>query len=42
MAASESPDSPVLLCGPVVMTTRDGRIDRARFYLGPVVPAPAG
>ncbi|MEV1294790.1 nuclear transport factor 2 family protein [Pseudonocardia sp. NPDC049635] len=32
----------VVLCGPVIMTTRDGRIDRARFYLSAVTdPGPA-
>lgn len=41
MAATDSPGAPVLLCGPVVMTTRDGRIEWARFYLGPVAPTPA-
>lgn len=28
---------PLVLCGPVIMTTRDGQIDWARFYLGPVL-----
>lgn len=28
---------PVVLTGPVIMTTRDGQVDWARFYLGPVV-----
>lgn len=27
---------PAVMCGPVIMTTRDGRIDWARFYLGRV------
>lgn len=40
MTATESPSSPVLLCGPVVMTTRDGQIEWARFYLGPVASTP--
>lgn len=30
----------VVMCGPVIMTTREGRIDWTRFYLTPV-PAPA-
>ncbi len=41
MTATEAPGAPVLLCGPVVMTTRGGRIDWARFYLGPVAPPTA-
>ncbi len=41
MTATESSSAPTLLCGPVVMTTRDGRIAWARFYLGPVAPTPA-
>ncbi|SDE30054.1 nuclear transport factor 2 family protein [Auraticoccus monumenti] len=32
--------APATLCGPVIMTTRDGQIDWARFYLGPVVGPP--
>ncbi|MDN5749744.1 MAG: nuclear transport factor 2 family protein, partial [Pseudonocardia sp.] len=40
MTATDSPGAPVLLCGPVIMTSRDGQIDRARFYLGPVEPSP--
>jgi ketosteroid isomerase-like protein len=32
---------PALLCGPVIMTTRDGRVASTRFYLAPVVE-PAG
>ncbi len=39
MAATDAPDAPVLLCGPVVMTTRAGRIAWTRFYIGPVAPA---
>lgn len=31
--------APALMRGPVIMTTRDGRIDWTRFYLSPV-PAP--
>jgi hypothetical protein len=38
MAATNAPDAPVLLCGPVVMTTVDGKIDWTRFYLAPVTP----
>jgi hypothetical protein len=37
--------TPAPMCGPVVMTTREGRIDWTRFYLSPVpapVAAPAG
>jgi ketosteroid isomerase-like protein len=32
--------APVVMCGPVIMTTREGRIDWTRFYLSPV-SAPA-
>jgi hypothetical protein len=39
MAASDAADAPVLLGGPVVMTTRGGRIAWARFYVGPIAPA---
>lgn len=31
-----------VLCGPVIMTTRDGRIAWTRFYLAPVAAPPAG
>ncbi|WP_433555977.1 nuclear transport factor 2 family protein [Pseudonocardia xinjiangensis] len=39
--------APAFMCGPVVMTTRDGRINWTRFYLSPVpstlpAGAPAG
>lgn len=37
-----APDgTPALLCGPAIMTTRDGRIAWTRFYLAPVA-GPAG
>ncbi len=39
-AGGGSDDRPVL-GGPVVLTVREGRIDWARFYLGPVVVDPA-
>jgi ketosteroid isomerase-like protein len=32
--------TPLVMCGPVIMTTREGRIGWTRFYLSPV-PAPA-
>lgn len=41
MTATDSSRAPALLCGPVVLTAHDGRIEWARFYLGPVAPAPA-
>ena len=40
MAGTGPDGKPVVLCGPVIMTTRDGRIDWARFYLGPVLGRP--
>ena len=42
MTATDSPDAPVLLCGPVIMTTRAGRIEWTRFYVGPVPPHAVG
>lgn len=30
--------APVTFAGPVIVTTRDGRINWARFYLDPVLP----
>jgi ketosteroid isomerase-like protein len=30
--------TPVTFAGPVIVTTRDGRINWARFYLDPVIP----
>ncbi len=41
ITATDSPDAPALLCGPVIMTTRNGQVDWARFYLAPVAPSPA-
>ena len=34
--------APALLCGPVIMTTRDGRIASTRFDLAPVAGPAAG
>jgi hypothetical protein len=34
--------APALLCGPVIMTTRDGRIAWTRFYLAPVADPTGG
>ncbi len=35
-------DAPVLLGGPVIMTTRAGRIAWTRFYVGPIARSPDG
>jgi hypothetical protein len=40
MVGSGPDGATAVMCGPVVMTARDGRIDWARFYLSPV-PDPA-
>jgi SnoaL-like domain len=45
MVGSGPDGTPALMCGPVVMTIREGRIDWTRFYLSPVpasVAAPTG
>lgn len=47
MTGTEPTGGRALLCGPVIMTTRDERIAWTRFYLGPVTdgadgPAGAG
>jgi hypothetical protein len=45
MVGSGPDGAPALMRGPVIMTTREGRIDWTRFYLSPVpasVAAPMG
>lgn len=38
MTGTDPTGNPAVLCGPVVMTARDGRIAWTRFYLAPVAP----
>lgn len=40
MAGTDSTGSPVVLRGPVILTTHNGRIDWARFYIDPVAASP--
>jgi hypothetical protein len=42
MSGTGPAGAPALLCGPVIMTTRDGRIASTRFYLAPVAGPAAG
>jgi ketosteroid isomerase-like protein len=36
MTGTDPAGNPAMLCGPVIMTTRDGQIAWTRFYLSPV------
>ena len=36
MANVDEPGAPVVFAGPVILTTRDGKIDWVRFYLDPI------
>ncbi|MGV9799278.1 nuclear transport factor 2 family protein [Mycobacterium sp. NPDC003449] len=40
MADIDKPGAPVVFAGPVILTTRDGKINWVRFYLDPVGPTP--
>ena len=40
MADLDKPGTPVVFAGPVILTTRDGKINWVRFYLDPVGPLP--
>lgn len=40
MADVDKPGAPVVFAGPVILTTRDGKINWVRFYLDPVGPMP--
>ena len=42
MVGSGPDGAPALMRGPVIMTTREGRIDWTRFYLSPVPPPTGG
>jgi len=40
MSDLDKPGAPVVFAGPVILTTRDGKINWVRFYLDPIGPLP--